>query len=368
MKRLLLSILLTICFTTSFSQKVVVKKQPLSFLPIDSVMVLQMMEDDKLKGALSLNYNLQPKMYEIKKISRKRFEVQNKMWQQRASDSLNLAGGTGDETNGKQQVLSALQTVDQAAPLFLQTADARYMEAIEKALSNGIRAGISGYLDTETTAKAGAAMFSAIAFYYATDQDGIYVNLFGNTNAVVTTPRFSYIVDQITSMPWLSRTTVRITYKSGNRNIKLHLRIPQWNTSADWANRYSFTPDELPTLYVNGKETPYKNIGGYAVVQRTWNSGDELYWDFNLRPHWIYRKASSKAALQRGPILFSPAEAMPDYLQLTKENLTENFDREFVRLYGKAQTKSGTTTQNILFLPYAESFTWDGKTNIWVKP
>jgi hypothetical protein len=70
----------------------------------------------------------------------------------------------------------------------------------------------------------------------------------------------------------------------------LQLRIPAW---ADGA-----------TISVNGRIEPHPSAGSFALIERTWKSGDRVEITFPLQPrvsHWF----NESVAIERGPLVFS---------------------------------------------------------------
>jgi len=70
----------------------------------------------------------------------------------------------------------------------------------------------------------------------------------------------------------------------------LQLRIPAWATGA--------------AIIVNGKPEPQPRPGAFALVERTWKSGDRLEITFPMQPR-TSRWFNDSVAIERGPLVFS---------------------------------------------------------------
>jgi DUF1680 family protein len=87
---------------------------------------------------------------------------------------------------------------------------------------------------------------------------------------------------------------------ASSANFALHLRIPAWAEGA--------------TIAVNGKATPLEVTKGFAVIRRTWNSGDvvELELPSKLRLEPIDSAHPKVVALVQGPlVLFAKTKDQP---------------------------------------------------------
>jgi len=82
--------------------------------------------------------------------------------------------------------------------------------------------------------------------------------------------------------------------------FELHLRIPAWSDGA--------------RISVNGRAVPLEVMKGFAVVRRTWKSGDvvELELPSKLRLEAIDGAHPEVVALMHGPlVLFAKTESQP---------------------------------------------------------
>ena len=339
---------------------------PLNYLPADSVMFFNQGDNWRLT-ALVTDSTVRPEPYAP--LHRHAFKKQEADWEARCRDSLNLVGGTGDEQTDP-QTAAALRTLDTSARLFLTTGDARYVEALERALTNAVDAGARR--DTSATLRRAAAraLISAPALIYATGSDGLYVNLFTDCYARFDTPVFQGAIDQVTDMPTTGDVVLRLTPKRNGTPLTLRIRLPQWAAGEVIpASRYDAgarTP--LPTVYVNGKDLLTSTTErGYLVIRREWNRNDEVRLTFPL-PVLPVSPATSGSdgvrpvALMRGPVAYSGATLPAGRALRASHSPEPDFARagmDFVPLAGSSVPLSGGTNRNdaedtgFVAVPYA---------------
>ena len=113
-------------------------------------------------------------------------------------------------------------------------------------------------------------------------------------------------LEQTGSYPLSDAVEFRVT-AARPETFALHLRIPAWAEGARVA--------------VNGRVVPLEVTKGFAVVRRTWKSGDgvELELPSRLRLEAIDAAHPEVVALMQGPlVLFAKTEAQPG---LTREQV-----------------------------------------------
>lgn len=342
---------------------------PLQYVPLDSVWVMPYYNPQRLARGFEGDTTQHLRTFtDMERMSRRQFRQALERWNIRLRDSLNLVGGVGDESYGALQFDAARATVINGAALFRETADATFMDAVEAALYNAVEATLSGYFQPAHTQAAARLVFASYSLRYATDEDGVYVNLFSNSTVRVNTPRFRMVIDQVTDMPYLRRVTLRIMQSSASEPLKIRVRLPMWAAGRSLSARYRMlNPEQLPTLYVNGHATEYAVERGYAVVERKWMRGDEIYWDFNLAPRLVAQDArSGQAAVQWGPLIYAMGVDLEAGQRLVVDSIRPDYRASFMRLMGPGLPPAGGKPQPLLLLPYAESFTWQGYTSVWM--
>lgn len=343
-------------------------KKTLQYVPLDSVMVLPYYDTQRLTRAFAHDTTQHLRTFQTPRMGGRAFRKALKNWNLRVRDSLNLVGGVGDESYGRLQFEPARQTVEQGAALFKETADASFMDAVEAALYNSVEAALTGYFSPQYTMAAARMVFAAYSLRYATDDEGVYINLFSNSTARITTGGFRMVIDQITSMPYQNRVVVRVMHCSADRPLKIRVRLPMWAAGRCLSDRYrQLNPEQLPEMYVNGHATAYEVEKGYAVIQRKWNNGDEIYWDFNLAPRMVAQEGrTGSVAVQWGPLVYAAGVDLATGQFVAADSLSPDYQASFMRLMGPAVPTGQQKAQPLMFLPYAESFTWRGYTSVWV--
>ena len=120
-------------------------------------------------------------------------------------------------------------------------------------------------------------------------QDGLFAAVYAPCEVRTRIHNTSVHLIEETEYPF--RETVRITVRPASPvSFPLHLRIPAWATEA--------------TLRINGKPQPKPAPGTFAVVERTWNAGDQVELTFPMTPR-ISRWFKNSVAVERGPLVFS---------------------------------------------------------------
>jgi DUF1680 family protein len=110
----------------------------------------------------------------------------------------------------------------------------------------------------------------------------------------------------------------------------LYIRIPGWASENPVpGNLYSFinTPDKKPVFKINGKEVTPAIENGYAVLSKTWKTGDwvDISFPFEIRKIRASENIEDnrgKMALQLGPLVYCAEFA--DYENPDISNLVLN--------------------------------------------
>lgn len=194
--------------------------------------------------------------------------------------------------------------------------DAKFIDALERALYNGFLAGVSldgksfFYVNpleskgthhrqewygcaccppnvTRTLAQLGG-------YAYATADDSLFVNLYIAGQAKANVADTSVTVDVQTRYPWEEDVTLQLTPEAP-ANFALKLRVPEWC-------------DE-PALTVAGERAQIKKDRGYITIDREWKSGDTVELQLpmpvqRVSAHPNVAQNRGRLAIQRGPIVY----------------------------------------------------------------
>ena len=256
------------------------------------------------------------------------------------------------------------------------TADAKYIDVLERSLYNGALAGISlegdhffyvnpleSLGDHHRKAWYGCAccpsqicrFLPSIGNYiYGTAPDGI-----GNT-AAVKVGRKLLTLRQETNYPWDGAVALTLAAPSPVC-AKLRLRIPAW--CEGW------------TLSVNGEPTEAPVEKGYAVLDRKWKDGDRITLDLSMPARLVaadprVKEDEGLRAVQRGPLVYCLEEADNpedfDGLRLREDaQFAEAFEPDLLRGVVSLTATAGSRT--LKFIPY---YAWDnreaGRMKVWV--
>jgi len=186
------------------------------------------------------------------------------------------------------------------------------------------------------------------AYFYSQDDDGLWVHQFGGTR--VKCPLLgggTLAFEQLTDYPWSGE--VQFAFREApERAVALRLRLPAWAGRA--------------TLALNGAPIqPAATERGYAVVSRTWKTGDRLSVSFPCEPRLVtadprVEEARNQVAVMRGPVLYCvespdlpagvdlPSVFLPSDVQLSPvvglAGVNASLARSTVALRGRALHRS----------------------------
>lgn len=289
--------------------------------------------------------------------------------------------------------------------MFLLHGDAKYLDVLERGLYNGFLAGISmtgdrffypNPLESDGKAKFNmgecerAAWFGCsccpvndvrfipeiAGFIYATRGTELFVNLFIGSTARLELAGIPVEIKQVTRYPWTGDTTVEFSRIGSDasppngqtKEFTLNFRIPGWARNQPVpSDLYRYEDDLKPQikLTVNGKPARYTLEKGFAHIQRTWKSGDQiaLHLDMPVRrvvAHPAVAADRNRFALERGPLVYCAegADNQGHVLDRTLKELTRYEPHEQWNLLGgiisiTASTKNGT--EPLVCVPY---YTW----------
>jgi DUF1680 family protein len=218
-------------------------------------------------------------------------------------------------------------TLKLARYLLQATGDGQYGDAMEQVLWNAMFGALPlepdgrtfYYADVNNAAKrvysdniwpccAGtypqvAADFGINAYQFGPEGQSLWVNLYLPSQMHWTANGAHLTLTQTEGYPETERVSLHLQTTQPTR-YTLRFRIPAWCTS--------------PSLLVNGQPVPLRIVTGFAVVDRTWRSGDrlELRLPASLRL-WTFPgdgrpQSRSLAALGWGPWVLLPLHPSPE--------------------------------------------------------
>ena len=160
--------------------------------------------------------------------------------------------------------------------------------------------------------------------------DGLYIHQYGGSSIRFALPDGrSLALREISDYPWDGRIEFTVE-EAVSGGMPLHLRVPGWSRDA--------------VLTVNGEPTAIADPGGYAAIDREWQTGDVLVLDLPmpvrmLRAHRLAEEATNQVAVQRGPVVYAVESTdLPDGVHLEQAALRRGATTETRR--GRARRRA----------------------------
>ncbi len=278
------------------------------------------------------------------------------IWQDVVSRKLYLTGATGALYNGASPDGSwkqdAIQPVHQAygrayqlpnltahnescatvgfvlwnKRMLLLTGEAKFADALERALYNGVLAAISldgtkffytnplrvtkelpfelrwsrhreRYISCFCCPPNVVRMIAESAEYaYSVSPEGVYVHLYGSSVLDTKLPSGERIrLNQTTDYPW--EGTVQLAVEQAPKETcTVFVRVPGWSSGG--------------VIRINGRVFSKGVLGPqYIPLRRVWKAGDRIELTFPMEPQWVEghplaEEIRGQAALQRGPLVY----------------------------------------------------------------
>jgi hypothetical protein len=134
-------------------------------------------------------------------------------------------------------------------------------------------------------------------YVYATDDKGLYVNLFVAGKAEVTVDGTKVRIEQKTRYPWDGRVELTVTPEKPVE-FAVNVRFPEW------------CRDDRPAIgFPGADEGPPTKENGYARIRRTWKAGDKITVNLPMKiqrieAHPLVEADRGRVAIQRGPVVY----------------------------------------------------------------
>ncbi len=253
-----------------------------------------------------------------------------RVWENTINRRTYITGGVGNEPKHEgfttdyelpnrtayQETCASIALIFWAHRMGLLLEEARFFDALERALYNGALAGVSlagnryfyvNPLESDGTHHRRswyscaccppniARLIASLGGYiYGQSEQSVWVNLYVGSRVKLQVDNKPIELRVYTDYP--CDGTVRIEVVEGTPvEFRLHLRLPDWCRA--------------PSLSLNGQPMAIQEAKGYAVVQRLWKQGDTLLLDLPMSPtlmeaHPLVEADRWQVALQRGPIVY----------------------------------------------------------------
>ncbi|NWF86133.1 MAG: glycoside hydrolase family 127 protein [Bryobacteraceae bacterium] len=261
----------------------------------------------------------------------KLLKMLNRVWRNTTERNLYLTGGIGPSAHNEgftvdydlpnltayQETCATIALAQWNHRLALLYGDAKYADIVERALYNGVLAGVSRngerffYVNPLESRgnhhrsewfgcaccppNVARTLASLGGYAYATSADALYVNLYIQGAVKATVAGESLKLHVTTEYPW-SGVVILKPEPAKPTSLELRLRVPEWCRGEK--------------LSVNGKTvaSPVKDHG-YLVVRREWRKGDSVRLELPMPVERIVAHPNVRAnhgllALQRGPLVY----------------------------------------------------------------
>ena len=272
----------------------------------------------------------------------------DRLWENVVGKKLYLIGGMGSRGSNEgfsanydlpnmsayNETCASIANVFWNHRMFLLHGHAKYIDVMERTMYNGLISGIAmdgscffypnalesvGQHERSTWFTCACCpsnvtrfMASLPGYMYGKRRDGIYVNLFIESDAMIELKSGSVGIRQQTLYPWEEGIRITIDPQSEGQVFTLLLRVPGWvRDEAVPTNLYRYKEpfEGTAEIDVNGESYPCKVTDGYVRIRRRWNRGDgiEMILPMPVRrvvSHDSVEANIGRVALQRGPLVY----------------------------------------------------------------
>ena len=148
-------------------------------------------------------------------------------------------------------------------------------------------------------------------FAYGVEGEKVYVNLYGQGTANITTKAGKVTLEQTTDYPWTGDIAIRVV-PDKPVNLTLMVRVPGWAMGKPLPGdlyRYEGETKGQPVIKVNGEAVAFNIEKGYVPVTRTWQKGDTVEISLPMEARRVLANDHLKSdaglvAVERGPLVY----------------------------------------------------------------
>ncbi len=256
------------------------------------------------------------------------------LWTDLTMRKMYITGGVGSRAGGESfgdayelpseeayaETCAAVANVMWNFRMLMLTGDARYADVLERALYNGVNSGMSlsgtlycyrnplasngeklrnPWYDTTCCPPNVERLFESLpGYFYALSRDGVYVNLYHNSELDSHLEDGTGLkISQTTNYPWSGDIKLSVN-PVHPADFTVYVRWPAWAPSAD--------------IQVNGQvfQTASFKHGSFIPISRNWNPGDSVTVSFPLQPiptvsNPRVADTYGRLAMQRGPLVYT---------------------------------------------------------------
>ena len=213
------------------------------------------------------------------------------------------------------------------------TGDSKYIDVLERSLYNGALDGLSlsgdRFFYDNVLASNGqhqrrewfgtaccpaniARLVTSVGNYiYGKSNDGIWVNLFVGSNTNIKLSNTDVALKMETNYPWDGKVKINIDPKE-KKSFSVHVRIPDWQKGGIVPGdlyKNANASESVLFFSVNGKAVSFREENGYAIIDRKWQKGDVISFEYNMPITKIAARSEVRSdidriAIQRGPLVY----------------------------------------------------------------
>ncbi len=257
--------------------------------------------------------------------------VLERLWNNMVARKMYITGGVGSRHNGEAfgnayelpnreayaETCASIANFLWNWRMYLLSGDSKYIDVMERALYNGVLAGISltgtEYFYVNPLESIGnhrrlpwyecsccptnLARFlpSLSGFIYAYKEDSLYVNLYEDSSAELSVGRSHIRISQQTRYPFEGTIEFQVDVNEPT-SFALKLRVPAWSSGN-------------AKLQIDHTKDDYTVENGYISIHKTWKGKTSLKLMFDNSPYYLeshpyVRNNYGKVAVQSGPLVY----------------------------------------------------------------
>jgi DUF1680 family protein len=348
-----------------------------------------------------------------------------RMWLDVAERKTYVTGGvgtTGNEGFGEPYSLPNISAYSETCAvlmfitlnhrMFMATADAKYIDVMERGMYNNAIDGVSSsgnrFFYVNRLASAGDGrdtrwerasleccppnlvrfLASMPGLIYAQDKDdAIFVNLYVSSEASFKVAAQDLALAVESEMPWGGKSRLKVT-TGAPVNGTVKLRIPGWARNRPLPSAlyaYADKVDRQPAIAVNGKSvSAVADANGYVSLSREWSNGDVVEIDFPVEVRRVTAdqrvvQDRRRLAVERGPIVYcaewpeSNGGRVLDLLLEASAELKPSVARDFpgvtvIQAHARRITNPSLPATPVTLIPY---YLWanrgKGEMSVWLS-
>ncbi|MDX8337755.1 glycoside hydrolase family 127 protein [Draconibacterium sp. IB214405] len=347
----------------------------------------------------------------------------DKLWDNVVNKKIYITGGIGSKHDGEafgenyelpnltayNETCAAIANVYWNYRMFLLHGDSKYIDVLERSLYNGVISGVAldgtnffypnplscdmhyhfnsgGSLTREPWFDCSCCpsnmcrfMPSVPGYIYAQKDNDIYVNLFVQSSTSVKMAGSEVKINQETKYPWDGKVKISVSLETASQ-FAVRVRIPGWAQNQPLPGdlyRYENVAAQKPEILVNGESVSYETEQGYAVLDREWNSGDDVELSLpmpvrTVKASELVEADKGKVAIERGPIVYCVEEKdNPEIESIKVSEATQfesNYDADLLAGVEVITASGKTKAETFTAIPY---YVWNNrganKMDVWLS-